>query len=361
MADAPSDEEILAAVAEHLGRPGPAERLRLAGTARISRQPVLECTITRSVETRAERERSEPAPFDLSRKPVYEDLDAYDATGPKDPRKHQTLELVQTGTVREVSCVKCTGGRQQCLKCGGRGLTRCEPDVPCPNCRNVTSCTKCRGKGGSRRTPVKPVPPRKVKRPGERVDCVVCETPGTACPGCEGRGHTLCPKCDGRGECTCDRCGGKGHSTCGTCAGRGLLVKWRGGTITHTPHAERVPGPEPSPPLLLRRRLHGGAWRTHVLSLDQSPPEDLPASHRSVIEARLVRREGEVARRVSIKWLPLARVEIEEEVNRVFYVFPEGSGLSVVPVPSRHRMKRAAAVAAACLAALVLVLIVAAR
>ncbi|MFD7446561.1 hypothetical protein [Streptomyces sp. NPDC059909] len=64
-----------------------------------------------------------------------------------------------------------------------------------------------------------------------------------------------------------------------------------------------------------------------------------------------------MARRVDIRHLPLAKVELTDDHNRVFYVIPGRSNLEVVPLPSRRRMSRIAALTAACLTAMVVVML----
>jgi hypothetical protein len=151
-----TDDEVLAAVAEHRGLEGDDELRRLASGARIEHQPLLDCTITRCIESRTTGEETRPAPFDLSGRPVVDDLDAYRQDPPKDPRRRETVRIVLDGSVREVPCHDCSNGKQQCPNCKGTGRLHCEPQVPCTDCKSVTSCTKCRGRGGSRKAPVTP-------------------------------------------------------------------------------------------------------------------------------------------------------------------------------------------------------------
>ncbi|MET9420113.1 hypothetical protein ABZY06_05150 [Streptomyces sp. NPDC006540] len=362
MADAPTDaltdDEVLAAVAEHRGRSGDTEWQRLANSARIEHQPLLDCTVTRCIESRTTGEQTRPAPFDLSGRPVVDDLDAYRQDPPKNPRRRETVHLVLDGSVREVPCHDCSNGKQQCPNCKGTGRLQCEPQVPCTDCKSVTSCTKCRGRGGSRKAPVTPVAPQKVKRPGVRVDCALCEASGTACPRCLGWGKTLCTDCGGDGKVKCRHCQGRGRWSCDTCTGKGRLTVWRGATITRAPEDQDVTPPPPRAPWIIRSRLKGrGAWRETVVGAKDRLPEDLAAHHRSAIERSLVKKKGEVTRQVSIRHLPLARVVLAEEQDRVYYVYAGVARPQVTWIPSRRWVSRVAAGAAAAMTTAVLLFV----
>ncbi|MFH8926325.1 hypothetical protein ACH4D4_04650 [Streptomyces pristinaespiralis] len=354
-----TDDEVLAAVAEHRGLEGDDELRRLASGARIEHQPLLDCTITRCIESRTTGEETRPAPFDLSGRPVVDDLDAYRQDPPKDPRRRETVRIVLDGSVREVPCHDCSNGKQQCPNCKGTGRLHCEPQVPCTDCKSVTSCTKCRGRGGSRKAPVTPAAPQKVKQPGVRVDCALCDASGTACPRCLGWGKTLCTDCGGDGKVPCRHCQGRGRWRCDTCAGKGRLTVWRGATITRAPENEELTPPPPRAPWIVRSRLRSrGTWRETVVGPKDRLPADLAAHHRSAIERSLVgKRKGEVTRQVSIRHLPLARVVLSDVQDRVYYVYPGVSRPRVTWIPSRRWVSRVAAGAAAALTTAVLLFV----
>lgn len=348
-----TDDEIIAAVAAHLGLHDASDRLRLAGTARITRQPLLDCTITRCVESRVESgaEEKRPAPYDLSDRPVYDDLAAYDPGPVKSVHRHRTLRLVLRDSAREADCTECRHGRRQCPNCRGRGRQECPPSQPCTLCRGMNPCTACEGKagGGRRGTSVEPPVPRKVRQPHVRIGCDLCGQEGTACPGCRGRGRMRHEECDGTGETGCGSCGGKGNEECVLCKGRGRLTVWQGATIVRAPVTESVDPPPPHPPWLVRRRLRNrGAWRAWVVADGDGLPAGLASHHRRAVERRLVRRKGEIAREVSVRHLPLARVELDELPARVLHVYAGHAEPQVMWVPSRRVLARASAAAAGC-------------
>ncbi|NBM16596.1 hypothetical protein [Streptomyces sp. GC420] len=355
MTDDPSDEEILKSIGEHLGRSGKAAP-HLAGTARITRIPVLDCGITRCVESRTEGPERRPGTFDLSGRPTYESLTEYGLDPPAEPRD-RTLRLVKLGSVREESC-GCGNGAHQCPRCSGRGHLPCEPATVCAECSGITPCTQYLKHGDSRGPRGRPPKAnRKPARAEERVTCEGCGTPGSACARCRGWGRTACDTCGAAGRVKCPKCGGSGTEQCERCAGKGCLTFWTEGRVVWAATPESVPAPEP--PWFVRSELEAaGAWKTAVLSIDDPLPDDLAASHRAVLEPRLVRRKDEVARRVRLRRLALARVELAGDRDRVFYVFPARTGrLEVAGRPSRRRVSRVAVAAAGCLTAVVLLVL----
>ncbi|MFC9269776.1 hypothetical protein ACFTXJ_18625 [Streptomyces zhihengii] len=351
------DDEILTAVAAYLRLPDPSDRLRLAGAARIARQPLLACTVTRCVESRTESEQTRPAPHDLSDVPVYGDLGTYDPGPVKNVHRHTTVHLVHDGSARETGCTKCSHGRRQCANCGGRGRQPCPALQPCALCRGARPCTACEGKGTGRGAAVRPRAARKVKQPDVRTGCDLCGEQGTACPGCGGRGRILHEECGGSGEAECRTCRGNGTEECGVCEGKGRLTVWTRGTIERTPVTETVDPPPPHAPWLVRRRLRNrGAWRTHVLGDGDALPEELAEHHRRAVRERLARRKGEIAREVSLRHLPLARVELHELPGKVLHVYAGHTEPGVVALPSRRVVTRVSAAAAGCAAVVVLLL-----
>jgi hypothetical protein len=129
------------------------------------------------------------------------------------------------------------------------------------------------------------------------------------------------------------------------------------GTITHTPHRESMTRPEkPPPPYVGWRAEREGAWTSYELNDGDRLPGDLDGEHRAAITPWLARRKDEVARRVAIRTLPLARVAHPAVPDWIFYAFPGRPRLEVVRLPSGHLVTRIALIALAVLVMLVLAL-----
>lgn len=70
----------------------------------------------------------------------------------------------------------------------------------------------------------------------------------------------------------------------------------------------------------------------------------------------LARGTVELSRRVTLETCPLARVELMDEPNRVFYVFPGARRLEVVPTLSNQLKRRLIAAGAVIVIIVVLIL-----
>ncbi|MER6998606.1 hypothetical protein [Streptomyces sp. NPDC000410] len=350
-------DDILQAVERHLSGRGTPLDLGAPGSARITWHSILDGEIIRSLETRSEGHREEPGRVDLSGRPEYTSLAGHRVPPPSDPARGEKLELVRAGSAREQTC-ECGNGRWRCQLCRGSKRRPCEPTRPCAACRGTDPCVRCHGTGHPRGHPYAG---RSAPGADERVDCVRCGRPRAACPGCAGRGSTECADCRGNGFVDCEDCGGKGTVRHEVCAGTGRLTSWTGAVIERRGDTDRVRLPEERPPFLVRQWAESsGRWREAVLDDGEKLPADLDPAHVKAIVARLGRREGEVARRVVLRHLPLARVEVPADPDRVFYLVPGRSGNEVFPYPSpqriRHFLKLGSAVAAVALLVLVLVL-----
>ncbi|MGQ7753785.1 hypothetical protein ACUN29_35795 [Streptomyces sp. WC2508] len=355
MADSLSDDEILEAVARHIGRPGQGPQLRRDG-ADISRLPMLELRIVRSVETRSTRPESRPGKYDISERATYEgELRDHPVEPPKDPARSRKVELVLHGSVRTVAC-GCDEGRQPCSRCRAKGKLSCETGPLCPACKGVEPCTWCDGTG-RRRKDRAPAGPSRERNAAGRTTCLKCRKQRTACPQCQGRGTEKCPKCDDTGFRDCPVCEGERSTEHTPCEGTGLVTRWTGGSVGHTPRRDTVKLPDPAPPLRVRRQaVRTGAWqRATLTSTDEPIPEALDPAHGKAVEAALAPRPDEVARRAEIEWLQLVAVTIPDEPDHVFHVFPGSGGPEVLPIWSRRRSLRVAAVVAGVVVALLLV------
>ncbi|MGW2181471.1 hypothetical protein ACWCXX_25890 [Streptomyces sp. NPDC001732] len=355
MADSLSEDDVLEAVARHLGTPGGGRQLRRTG-ADVVRLPMLDLRIVRSLETRTSRPETRPGRYDLSKRPTYEgDLHDHPVEPPKDPARTRTVELVLRGSGRTVAC-GCDEGRRPCARCRARGKLPCETGPMCPACEGVEPCTWCDGTGGRRkdRTTVGPAREKNVTGPVRekngrgRTTCLKCGKSRTACPECRGRGTSTCPQCDDTGFRDCPVCAGERSTEHAPCEGTGLVTLWTAGSVRQAPEWNELKLPDPAPPLRVRQRTgRAGAWeRATLTSADAPLPAGLDPAHAAAVEAVLAPARREVARRVDIGRLPLTVVEIPDDPDHVFYVFPGRDGPQVLPVWSRRRSLRVAAAVA---------------
>ncbi|WP_392674491.1 hypothetical protein [Streptomyces sp. LN785] len=353
MTDSLSEGDILDAVARCAGRHGRGARPPAEG-AEVSRLQMLDLTVDRSIETRTTRQVRRGGRPDLSHLTVYEgDLGDCPVEPPADPARPKTVEFVLRGSVRKVSCT-CTGGRTPCERCSTRGTLRCTEGSPCPDCAGVDPCTWCDGTG-KRRTGAPAAARSGPARP--RVTCAECRKPGTACPGCRGKGVKKCTKCNGTGAVPCPSCDGEGSTRHDGCDGTGTLTLYTGGFVTYTAHRTSLTLPEPRPPRRVRHRTRGAAWeRVTLKKAGAALPDGLDPSHHKAVGAALAPRPDEVSRRAELGWLPLAQVVLADDPDHVFYVFPGRDGPEACSVWSRRRVLRAAWSAAAAAVLLVLVL-----
>ncbi|MEU9862979.1 hypothetical protein AB0D99_19125 [Streptomyces sp. NPDC047971] len=331
------DDDILRAVELHLSGRGTQTSLSAPGAARITWHSILDGEVVRSLETRSEAPREKPGRVDLSDLPEYTDLAGHDIPPPSDPAARETLELVRRGSVRQRTCA-CGNGRWRCQLCQGSKRRRCEPTRPCTACSGTDPCVRCHGTG---RPQGRPPANRGARTSDERVDCVRCDKPAAACPACLGRGTAKCPDCAGKGSVTCEDCGGKGTVEHAACGGTGSLTTWTGAVVERRGDKEPVRMPEQRPPVLVRQRAEGaGRWAEAVLDEGGKLPADLDPAHVAALTPRLARRDGEVARRVVLRHLPLARVEVPADPDRVFYVFPGRTAeIEVFPYLSPQRIR----------------------
>ncbi|MEU5630128.1 hypothetical protein ACH47C_00955 [Streptomyces rishiriensis] len=354
MAEAPSEEEMLKAVERHVSRPGAAAHLTVPGAAALSWQSVLECRIVRSVERRTERPmRVKGRRGAIAGRPTYTDLDTHPVAPPDDPGTARRIELVREGSPAEEPCGDCVDGKRECPGCAGRGGSRCARYVECDVCQGgPDACWECDGTGHPRTRRARPHRPR-TEGAQERAPCKRCRRPDVACPKCLGERQLKCPACAGTGRAVCGTCKGAKRLRHEKCGGAGLFTVWTEGVITHTPAPDGI---KPVYPPLTRLRADGaGRWHTAVLS---SPSEELPEfledAQAKRIAPLLAETEGEVRRRVELRCLPLARVVVRTDPDRVYYAFPGAAGIEVIGRPSRQRLT-ALAWAAVAVAALVAV------
>ncbi|MFJ8104373.1 hypothetical protein [Streptomyces sp. NPDC096132] len=336
MATAPSDEEMLQAVERRVSRPGVTTRLTVPGAAALTWQSVFECRIVRSVERRTERRRRvKGRQSGLANRPTYTHLGTYPVAPPADPGAQRRLELVQEGSLAEEPCEDCVDGKRDCEACEGRGGRPCPRHIECDACHGgPDACWECDGTGHPR-TKRSRAPRPRPEGAEARAACKRCRRADVACPKCLGERQVTCPVCKGTGTAGCGTCKGAKRLRHEECGGTGRFTAWTEGVVTHTPAAEEL---RPAYPPF--SKLRKGQWRTAVLtSADDDLPDFLEDAHLKQAAPFLAVKEGEVGRRVTLRYLPLARVELRTDPDRVYYAFPEASGeIEVIGRPSRQRV-----------------------
>ncbi|GAA0466207.1 hypothetical protein [Streptomyces olivaceiscleroticus] len=319
-------QRVTEALRQHIAhrRPMP------SGEISFSRCSLLECRITRSLETRSEARREHHGDIDLSARPVYTVLSDYPLAPPIDPGKSRRLVLVRRDSVEERLCA-CGNGTVSCARCTGRGHLTCEPDVPCGECRETTPCRACGGTAQWDR-------PRAALAAGQEAsaDCVRCGAVGKACTGCRGRGCTTCPRCKGTAKITCPACQGRGTTEHAACGGQGQTVTWTEGVITRTPATEQLRRPEALPPFVRSVARAAGEWSSAHLNGDEPLPEDLEPGHHKAAETFRTRRPDEVSQRAELRWLPMVRATIPGDRYRVYYAFPTSGDTRLLCRPSPY-------------------------
>ncbi|MEU1617258.1 hypothetical protein ABZ479_08105 [Streptomyces sp. NPDC005722] len=358
----PSDDEMLQALARHLSAAGGAVRPEASAGADLSWHSVLDCRIRRTTETRKETARTEKGRKDLSALATYTHLAGHRPGPPAEHGSLRRIELVREGSVRHNTC-ECGNGAWVCKRCEGRGRLPCDPTTACPDCRGLESCAECDGTG-------RPRPRTKDRDQGRaaqatasgtvprRVRCAKCRRPDAACPTCAGRARTKCPQCSGSGLVDCPTCKGDGTVAHEACGGSGVVTTWVGGVIEQRSHEELVRRPRRRPPFPVRRRTARlGRWRKAVLTGDDPLPGDLDAAHAEALAPYLSVRAGEAHRRIVLRHLPLARITVPTDPDRVHYAFPGADGVEVLTLPSRRRVAYGLVIAAAVLVVAVLLLV----
>ncbi|WP_143666596.1 hypothetical protein, partial [Streptomyces reticuliscabiei] len=145
---ATSDEEMLRAVESYLSGRGNPVRLVAPGTAELSRRPLLDFRIERRFEERREgvpRQMPGKKLRQISKRPTYTDLATHVVPVPPGFASSPPVELVLAGSVAEVPCVDCEGGKQGCVSCGGHGRQDCVQKVTCTGCGGGSG-----GRGGGK-------------------------------------------------------------------------------------------------------------------------------------------------------------------------------------------------------------------
>jgi hypothetical protein len=146
------------------------------------------------------------------------------------------------------------------------------------------------------------------------------------------------------------------------CAGRGSVTTWVEGVIGWKPETRPLTWPVPGVSLLVAAKARTrGDWRHTRLDGYGHSLDELGAEAAKGLGPDLAKAEKEVARTVTLKSLPLARVDVTGLPHRVCYAHPVpaappgGTAYGAFSVPSPHRTVQIAAAAMGALAFLVLV------
>ncbi|MEV7957465.1 hypothetical protein [Streptomyces sp. NPDC088141] len=356
-----SDEGAFEAVQKLIREQGePSVAGSLPEAASVTRHCLVEGTVVRCLETRTQEERFHAGPLDLSGRPVFDtSIYGHSIPPPRDPSREYTLTLVQRDSVVDRSC-DCGNGDVACQRCKGSGDLPCETHMPCDTCRGVDSCLRCNGTGRRTNPPTEPAerPPGPVEREADGRDiCKVCGALDAACKTCRGRGRRNCTTCRGEGIRTCPDCSRAGTVPHQRCAGTGRTVTWTEGTITREPHTDDVKLPRFGVSCVAwhvaRER---GAWSETDLTSEKPLPDREARRLESSLRPRLAEHDGEIARHVDLKYLPVARVAVAAHPHRVYYVIPTPKAPYVLQLPSPKRVGQIAAVVCGALVVLAVVL-----
>ena len=355
----PSDEELLQAVESYLSGLGRSARLIVPGTATLTKHPLLDFRIVRRFEERrGGLERRVPGRKlkQMSKRPTYTDLATHPVDVPPGFARTPPVKRVLAGSVAEVPCGDCDGGTRACEGCRGSGTQDCVKTVTCDGCGGGSdACWSCGGtrNRGSRKPPA---------NAQVRTDwCRRCGKHDVACPKCVGYGTMTCSVCDGKGHRSCDACKGSKRVQHKPCEGTGAFTTFTEAEITHPvrPHEERVRAPAH---LWWPTRWRADWRKQHLNKVTDKLPADLPDPLRAQIEPQLPLAAREVARQATLRYLPLARVTVDADPNRVYFAFPDRSetgAIEVVRRPSRPRVVRLTSIASAAVAVAVLVTVLA--
>ncbi|MGW3651509.1 hypothetical protein [Streptomyces sp. NPDC000878] len=301
-------------------------------------------------------EREEPGRKlkQISRRPAYTDLGTRVVPVPAGFARSDPVTVVLAGSIAEKECPDCDAGWLACDTCKRSGTQKCPETVKCPGCRGGTdACWSCGGTGkkGHRK------PPPKGQRKARTTCCRRCGEHDMACPECFGEQTKQCPLCNGTGNRSCDDCNGNKRVKHKRCEATGYLTTFTAVVIKHpvVPDPKRI-----LPPAHLWWQTRRAGWRQEILTSPAAElPADLPETLRPEVERRLAFAKREVLREATLRFLPVARVEVVGDPEWVYFAFPErpgtGGGLKVVRRPARQRLVRLAAIASTAVVIAVLV------
>ncbi|WP_405819458.1 hypothetical protein OG241_29570 [Streptomyces sp. NBC_01390] len=363
-----SDEDVLRAVERYLSGRGRDVRLVVPTTARLTRRTLLDFRIVRRTVVRGRPvPRSIPGKrlSEISKRPSYTDLATHPVEVPSGFAEATPVTLVLEGSVAETPCRDrdCDGGKVDCTECGASGRVDCPKTVKCRGCGGgVDACWSCAGteKKGTRK------PPANARSNQARTDwCRLCGEHDVACPKCLGKRTKPCGVCKGKGFRTCDTCDGDKRLKHGPCGGSGFVTTFTEVEIRFPVERDKVRVRD-LPHLWWPTSPSRASWREKRLTdVTDKLPADLPDTLRARVEPKLALINGEATREATLRYLPVARVTVVDDLEWVYFAFPDRQGpdaLKVVRRPSKQVVLRVSGIAAASvvIAVLVTVLVVSA-
>jgi hypothetical protein len=89
------------------------------------------------------------------------------------------------------------------------------------------------------------------------------------------------------------------------------------------------------------------------LATGDTLPREIADEFGQLLGARFSLHKGEIARKATLRYLPLARVVVSHQPNQIYYVCPGKAEPVVITLPSQRLLWRIAAIAIPILALLV--------
>ncbi|WP_055525179.1 hypothetical protein [Streptomyces graminilatus] len=341
------------------------------GTARLTDRPLLDFRIDRRFEVRGQEVRRRVPGRklkEISKRPAYTDLAAHPVPVPSGFASSPPVRLVREGSMAEESCEGCAGGSLDCEQCGGSGTQKCPTRVKCRACGGgVDACWSC---GGTRDRDTRK-PPAKAQRQVRTDWCRRCGAHDVACPKCQGQQTMPCGVCKEKGVRPCDACKGSKRVRHDPCGGKGYFTAYVEAEISHPVESDRKR--VAAPPHLWWPTSWRAGWRVkHLANVWDKLPPDLPESLRAEVEPQLALARREVARRATLRYLPVARVTVDADPEWVYFAFPDrvGAGtdtetgtdiLKVVRRPAKQVVLRVAGIASGAVVIAVLAMVLVLR
>ncbi|MFC9758898.1 hypothetical protein [Streptomyces sp. NPDC056921] len=123
-------------------------------------------------------------------------------------------------------------------------------------------------------------------------------------------------------------------------------MTWTEGIITRKPHTDNVKLPEGGVPYFAWQKARDlGAWGKTDLTDENPLPDRQVNSLSSSLRTILEQHDQEIARRIDLKYLTLARVAVPAHPHRIYYIIPTPQAPYVLLLPSQRRTWQIAAVA----------------
>ncbi|MFF8919361.1 hypothetical protein ACF08M_40285 [Streptomyces sp. NPDC015032] len=134
-------------------------------------------------------------------------------------------------------------------------------------------------------------------------------------------------------------------------------MTWTEGTITREPHTDDVKLPRFGVSYAAWHvAREKGAWGETDLTREKPLPDREARSLGASLRPRLAEHDGEIARHVDLKYLPVTRVAVAAHPHRVYYVIPTPKAPYVLQLPSTRRVGQIAVVVCGALVLLAVLL-----